>query len=188
MKLWRTRKLTSEGKITIFKSLAISKTVHIAIITKVPNTVIEELKQMQKTFLWDNKKAKIKQNTLCNNYKDRGLKNVDIEHKIASLKCSWVKRLYIENFHEWKIIPLHYINKLFGINLKFHSNINTPKNTLSYFPSFYKDILKLWSKYYSNQPCLPSTIVSQYLWLNNFIKIDNKVVFHRKFSEKNKFC
>ena len=25
---------------------------------------------------------------------------VDIEHKIASLKCSWVKRLYTENFHE----------------------------------------------------------------------------------------
>ena len=44
IKLWRMRKLTLEGKTTIFKSLAISKTVHLAIITKVPNTVIEELK------------------------------------------------------------------------------------------------------------------------------------------------
>ena len=42
IKLWRMRKLTLEGKITIFKSLAISKIVHLAIITKVPNTVIEE--------------------------------------------------------------------------------------------------------------------------------------------------
>ena len=107
---------------------------------------------------------------------------MDIEHKIASLKCSWVKRLYTENFHEWKIIPLQYINKLFGKNFKFHSNRNIPKNTLSYFPSFYKDIMKLWTKYYSNQPSLPSTIVSQYLWLISFI--DNKVVFHRKFSGK----
>ena len=41
-------KLTLEGKITIFKSLAISKIVHLAIITKVPNAVIEELKQTQK--------------------------------------------------------------------------------------------------------------------------------------------
>ena len=36
--------------------------------TKVPNTVIVELKQIQKNFLKDNKKVKIKQNTLCNDY------------------------------------------------------------------------------------------------------------------------
>ena len=87
--------------------------------------------------------------------------------------------------YELKIIPLQYINKLFGKNFKFHSYLNIWKNPLSYSPSFYKDILKLWTKYYSNQPSLPSTIVSQYLWFNSFIKIDNKVVFHRKFSEKN---
>ena len=46
IKLWRMRKLTLEGKITIFKSLAISNIVHLAIITKVPYTVMEELKQI----------------------------------------------------------------------------------------------------------------------------------------------
>ena len=86
--------------------------------------------------MWDNKKVKIKQSTRRSDYKDGGLKSVDIVHKIASLKCSWVKRLYTENFHEWKIIPLQYTNKVFGKNFKFHSNLNTTKNTLSYFPSF----------------------------------------------------
>ena len=52
------RKLTLECKTTIFKSLAISKIVHLAIITKVPNTVIEELKQIQKTFCGITKKLK----------------------------------------------------------------------------------------------------------------------------------
>ena len=50
-----------EGKITIFKSLAMSKIVHLVMTTKVPNTVIEELKQIQKNFLRNNKKVKIKQ-------------------------------------------------------------------------------------------------------------------------------
>ena len=86
--------------------------------------------------MWDNKKVEIKQKTLRNDYKDDGLKNVDIEHKIASLKCFWVKRLHTENFHEWIINPLHYINNFFGKNFKFHSNLSIPKNTLSYFPSF----------------------------------------------------
>ena len=58
IKLWRMRKLTLECKITIFKSFAISKIVHLVIITKVPNTVIEELKQIQKTFYGITKKLK----------------------------------------------------------------------------------------------------------------------------------
>ena len=97
------RKLTLEGKITIFKSLTISKIVHVARTTKAPNTVIEQLKQIQKNFLLENKNVKIKQRTLRNDYKDRSLNSVDIEHKIASLKCSWVKLLFTENFHNGKL-------------------------------------------------------------------------------------
>ena len=69
------------------------------------------------------------------------------------------------------------VNNLFGKNFKFHSNLNFPKNTLSYLPSFYKNILKLWSKYYSNELFLPSIIVSQYLWFNSSIRIDKKINF-----------
>ena len=43
IKLWRMRNLTLEGKITIFKSLAISKIVYLALLTSIPNYVIEEL-------------------------------------------------------------------------------------------------------------------------------------------------
>ena len=52
------------------KSLAVSKILHLAIITKVPNIAIEELKQIQRNFLWDDKKVKIKQKTLRNDYND----------------------------------------------------------------------------------------------------------------------
>ena len=42
------RKLSLEGKIKFFKSLANSTIVLLAIITKAPNIVIEELKQIPK--------------------------------------------------------------------------------------------------------------------------------------------
>ena len=61
--------------------------------------------------------------------------------------------------------------------LNFTLTLISWKKNLSYFSSFYKDILKLWSKYST----FPLRIVSQYLWFNSFIKIDNKVVFHRKY-------
>ena len=100
IRLRRMRKLTLEGKATIFKSLAISKTVYLALLTTIPNSVTEELIQIQKMFLWGNKKPKIKHDTLCNKCNDGGLRNVDIVHKVVSLKCSWVRRLYNEHFRE----------------------------------------------------------------------------------------
>ena len=84
----------------------------------------------------DKKKVKIKQSTLRNDYKDGGLKSVDIEHKIASLKCSWVIRLYTENFHEWKIIRLHSINNyIFLASAKINRNVGINIIQIN-FPSF----------------------------------------------------
>ena len=37
-----------------------------------------------------NKRCKTNHGTLCNNYKNKGLKNPDIELKIIWLKCSWI--------------------------------------------------------------------------------------------------
>ena len=55
-----------KGKITIFKPLAIQKIVYLALLTTIPNSVIEELKKIQNMFLWGNKNPKIKQDTLYN--------------------------------------------------------------------------------------------------------------------------
>ena len=55
IQLWRMRHLSLEGKITIFKSLAISKIMYLALITLIRNSFLVELKQIQKTYLWGNK-------------------------------------------------------------------------------------------------------------------------------------
>ena len=43
LNIWRKRSLTIEGKITIFKILELSKVVYLALLTIVPNHIIEEL-------------------------------------------------------------------------------------------------------------------------------------------------
>ena len=57
---------------------------------------------------------------ICNNFESCTRKRVDISWKIVSLQCSWLRILCDENFHEWKIIPSHLINKYFGKSLKFY--------------------------------------------------------------------
>ena len=73
---------------------------HLALLTIVTKTIIKELNETQEKFLWPNKKSKIKHGTLCNNYKNGGLKNVDINLKIVSLKYLWTCRLYNKCHHD----------------------------------------------------------------------------------------
>ena len=51
LKVWRMRRLTLEGKIIVFKILAISNFVFLSLISKVPTEIISELERIQKTFL-----------------------------------------------------------------------------------------------------------------------------------------
>ena len=53
LKIWRIRNLTVQGKITIFKTLAISKVIHLALVTNVPQNIIDQLNKIQKDFIWN---------------------------------------------------------------------------------------------------------------------------------------
>ena len=103
------RDLSIAGKITVFKTLAISKIVHLGLEKTIPNLIIQELNKIQKEFIWKTRNPKIKHDTLCKNYENGDLKNVDIMYQVVSLQCSWIKRLYGSNLHNWKIISLHMI-------------------------------------------------------------------------------
>ena len=49
---------------------------------------MNELEKVQKVFLWKNSTLKIKPETLCDDYKAGGLKNVNIPNKVIALQCS----------------------------------------------------------------------------------------------------
>ena len=86
------RNITLEGKIIIFKTLALSKIVYLTLITSFSKQLFEEMQRNQKSFISNNLTPKIKHETLCNSLEKGGLKNVDIVSKIPSLQCSWMKQ------------------------------------------------------------------------------------------------
>ena len=51
LKLWRMRNLSIEGKIVVFKTLAISKLVYLALLTVIPNHITDEVVKIQKSFI-----------------------------------------------------------------------------------------------------------------------------------------
>ena len=68
------RQLTLEGRIKVFKFLAVSKVIHLLLIIKLHNNTIDLLHKIQKNFIWEEKKAKIKHSTLCNGYEMGSIK------------------------------------------------------------------------------------------------------------------
>ena len=130
------RNLILEGKIAIFKTLVISKILHLSLATNVPTQIINELNKTQKEFIWNGSNPKMKHSTLCNKYENGGLKNVNISSYVISLQCSWIKRLYDNSSHPWKIIPSDLIDTYLGKNFKFLSNLCIPANKIKRFPIY----------------------------------------------------
>ena len=108
----------------MFKSLAILKIVYLPLFAQisVPNNIVEELIKIQKNFIWNFTAPNITHSTTGMDCQNGGLKNFDVFFEIISLQCSWLRRLFDNSFHQWKVMPLSFINKNFGGHFKFPFN------------------------------------------------------------------
>ena len=141
LQIWKARKLSIKGKITILNNLALAPLIYVASVTNTPKRAIEEISDIVNKFLWDNSTAKISQKTQIQEIKNGGLKLCHFQTKVESLQLSWVKRLSEPLHLTWTIIPKYYyktkhINLLFGAK-----NDLTPKLKI---PTFYKNIHNIY--------------------------------------------
>ena len=62
--MWKWRCLSLAGKVTVFKTLGISKSVYIAFLRTIPTKILDELEKIQNDFLWDGKRPKVAQKNI----------------------------------------------------------------------------------------------------------------------------
>jgi hypothetical protein len=102
LKSWQHRKLTLLGKVTMIKTLALPKLIHL--LTSLPNlkqSLFNNLNKLVFNFIWDGKPEKIKPNyILIADFEDGGLKMIYLQQFNAHLKISWVKRFFFQ-FERW---------------------------------------------------------------------------------------
>ena len=82
------------GKIVEIKPYALPKLIYP--LTSLPNPPKETIKRIDKMmydFIWDGKPDKIKQEISTSDYDKGGLRMIDKEKLIWSLKISWVKHI-----------------------------------------------------------------------------------------------
>ena len=156
-------------------------------LTTLANPTTEQINSIKKCmfdFLWDGKPDKIKRDVIIKDYKFGGLKMIDIDMFINSLKCSWLKRIY-DNENS-SILKRFYQNILakYGGNIIFKSKIDsTITNNLFNKNIFLQQIILSWIKITQNQDTQTKVpIGKEIIWHNKIIKLNNKSFFY-----KNKF-
>ena len=80
---------------------------------------------------------------------------------------------------------LYLIKTIFCENFKFHPYLEPSIRSLKDVPDFYKEMITNWAKCLPCFPYFPSAILSQFLWFNSNIKINNKSIFISGSERKN---
>ena len=97
--------------------MALSKILYIATMKIPSKLILDELDLIQKEFIWDSKRPKIKHSIVIADYSEGGYKNVDIKLKVMSLILTWIKGLLDDNFHMWKQLATIFLIPLGGVFL-----------------------------------------------------------------------
>ena len=141
---WKKRYLTPFGKITIIKTLLLSKLNHLFLTLPSPSQkFFKEINSILYKYIWNDKPDKIKRNLINQSYNNGGLKMVNLEKFIKSLKVTWMRRLLSNQETPWKnlfeasILPIRNLT-IFGSNYL----IKNAKNIQNHF---WKNVLSDWN-------------------------------------------
>ena len=121
---WSVRRLSLIGKITVIKSLAASKIIHLLSPLQTNPQIIKQINDHFFVFLWNNKGDKIKRNVIIQNYGNGGLRMLDITSFNKALKSVWIRKYLDEdNKGKWKLFFDAELEKLGGPTV-FRGNLD----------------------------------------------------------------
>ena len=136
---------------------------------------------------WSGSGDKIKRDVIISDYKNGGLRMIDIKSCNKVLKSTWVKKyLDNDNHGKWKLLFDSEIHDLGG-DVIFKGNLN--KNDLAKFihisDAFTSEVLKIWSEIsYNGNTTSTEHLLSLPLWQNSLVRIGNKPVYYKSWSSK----
>ena len=174
---WTKRHLTWLGKITVLKSLGLSKLNYMISNLETPKWFTDRVKDLAYDFLWDGKPPRIKNSVIVNEIEYGGLRMPQIDNYIMSQKVSWIKRLLANQ----ETAPCQYLMQMLP-DMKFSDFLKSsfdPRHIPDYIPEFYRQILFAWF----DLKQAPKSIIDvqrEVIWCSTHIKIDDKYILESK--------
>ena len=155
--------------------------------TVVPLEKLNTLNKLFFNFLWNDKREKIKRNTLIGEKSKGGLEMCDVPSFFNSLKIKWITSLCNCKNANWTILPNYFLN-IFGDNyLIFYMYIDNVKHLPLYesLPEFYKELIRVWVQINKNKITNNhdnfETVRKQIIWGNKNIKFNGKTLIFKNW-------
>ena len=89
---WSQRDVSLKGRITVSKSLLVSKLSYVMSCSMIPEAKLKSIQSLIMNYLWRGRPPKVKAKVLCQSIAEGGLGAVDTPAMYASLKLSWIRR------------------------------------------------------------------------------------------------
>ena len=165
LQIWKQRKLSLKGKITILKTLVLPQIQFLFALLYVSENTLKHVDNMLFGFLWDKKPAKIKRDTIIAPIDEGGLGMIDVYAVHTTAKCSWISRLLSKTDSKWKTLTWKMLNiPKFILNKNFeYSQIYNGKT------NFHQQLLSSWHIVSTHKPTKVTQILNQYLMYNQYI-------------------
>ena len=180
---WSKRNLTPIGRITVIKSLALSKINHL--ILSLPNPsqkIITEIHNMFYDFLWQKGQDRIKRALIIQSYENGGLRMVDVKQFIVALKATWIRRIIVSN-KKYKAILL--TNVPYIADTLIFGKEYTKRKTRHIKNLFWKDVLVSYCLLFEAlKPKSWSEILKMPLWFNHNLKVGGTSVYYPAWHDK----
>ena len=112
--LWSARGLSIYGKVTIIKSFLMPKYIYICSIPPTPKELLKELNKILLKFLWKGV-DKVTRVSVINEYEEGGVRMVDLECMVKSLRLAWLKRIFSGTNGTWKNYLQHILSSVGGL-------------------------------------------------------------------------
>ena len=155
LNLWLSRDLTLYGKSLLAKTLGVSQLVYAASLLSVPNAVIKIVQTELFSFLWKNKRDKIKRVVIYQPLAEGGLNFINFDTMVKSLRLAWLSRLLGDNDDSWKVIPNYYLSEYGGLQFLLKCNYNA-ESINKYLPNFYRELLQYFQEFKTKPTFFPT--------------------------------
>ena len=105
-----------------------------------------------------------------------GLKMIDVDCMIKSLRLAWLQRLFNDSTVTWKRYFLHLLEPVGGL---FFLNCNYDIKEYNFPSQFYNELLLWWSEF--RETFSSESDYRNIIWQNKEIRIDNKPVYFKNY-------
>ena len=176
--MWGQRDLSIKGRITVSKSLLISKLIYIMPTVMLSSEHLHQIRTLIMKFIWRGRPPKVKAAVICQGITRGGLNAINVEILYRSLRICWIKKVLRHEVAWVKLLQArcHPIRMTDLIKCRY---VKSDLEKFRLLPFYLQMLVEYRLVNQEGEPSDVSQIKREQIWLNEFIKCDGDSILDK---------